>query len=84
MRKRATKKVMKKNRELFSMRSDFALKLGVAQRFKDEDQIYFPHNMDFRLVSLYIHTHKYVRIPLHCDGKGRSIKHALHLKHLCP
>ncbi|GMH34103.1 hypothetical protein BSKO_01937 [Bryopsis sp. KO-2023] len=48
VRKEATRKAKKKNRELFSLRSDFTLKLGVAEKFKEEERFYFPHNVDFR------------------------------------
>lgn len=45
--KSLTSKVKQKNAELFSLRSDFKIKLSIAKRFQD-DVIYFPHNLDFR------------------------------------
>lgn len=84
-RRRAIRKVIKKNREMYSMRSDFALKLGVAQRFKDEDRIYFPHNMDFRLVYLYISLQHFEHrnqneyaLDWHHHIRGVSVFHCCH------
>lgn len=36
------------NRENHSLRSDFLIKLKVAQEFKDIQEIYYPHNLDYR------------------------------------
>ena len=41
------KTIEKRNKELYSLRCDFLIKLGIAQQFKG-DTIYFPHNIDFR------------------------------------
>jgi DNA-directed RNA polymerase len=40
-------RVLKRNGELHSLRSDVDIKLKIADQFKD-DVIYFPHNIDFR------------------------------------
>ena len=46
--KRQCKLVTQKNAELHSMRCDLKLKLWVAEKFLNEDKLYFPHNLDFR------------------------------------
>eukprot|EP00884_Botryococcus_braunii_P018634 jgi/Botrbrau1/5454/Bobra.27_1s0005.1 len=40
-------RVEKRNRELHSLRCDFELKLAVARDYL-EDELYFPHSLDFR------------------------------------
>lgn len=40
-------RVNKQNSELHSLRCDLSIKLGIAEKFKD-DVMYFPHNIDFR------------------------------------
>ena len=45
---RLCKQVNQKNAELHSMRCDMKLKLWVAEKFLDEEKLYFPHNIDFR------------------------------------
>lgn len=42
-----TKRVLKRNAELHSLRCDMHIKLSIAQQFMN-DVIFFPHNMDFR------------------------------------
>jgi DNA-directed RNA polymerase len=45
------------NRELHSQRCDFAIKLEVAREMKNEERIYFPHNVDFRGRAYTMHAH---------------------------
>ena len=45
------------NRELHSQRCDFAIKLQVAREMRDEERIYFPHNVDFRGRAYTMHAH---------------------------
>jgi len=45
---RMCQQVTQKNAELHSMRCDLRLKLWVAKKYLDEENIYFPHNLDFR------------------------------------
>jgi len=42
------KRAKQMNSDLHSLRCDTQIKLGIAQRFKDEEAFYFPFNMDFR------------------------------------
>ena len=42
------KRILRENRENYSQKCDFLYKFRTARVFADEDQIYFPHNMDFR------------------------------------
>jgi len=49
--------VQQRNRELHSLRCDFELKLKVAQVNKDEEGLYFPHNVDFRGRAYTMHPH---------------------------
>ncbi|XWS34241.1 hypothetical protein CRYUN_Cryun21dG0023500 [Craigia yunnanensis] len=42
------KAVRKENNERHSQRCDVELKFAVAQKMKDEDGFYYPHNLDFR------------------------------------
>ncbi|XP_052198102.1 DNA-directed RNA polymerase 2B, chloroplastic/mitochondrial-like isoform X2 [Diospyros lotus] len=42
------KSVKKENAERHSQRSDLELKLAVAQKMKDEEGFFYPHNLDFR------------------------------------
>lgn len=42
------RRVLQKNRDMFSLRCSAKLKLGQAEQFKDYENIYFPYNMDFR------------------------------------
>ena len=46
-----------RNRELHSQRCDFLIKLQVAKEMRDEDRIYFPHNIDFRGRAYTMHVH---------------------------
>jgi DNA-directed RNA polymerase, mitochondrial len=41
-------KVIQALRDEHSLRSDFLLKLNIAQTFSKLDYFYFPHNLDFR------------------------------------
>lgn len=45
---RTLKKVRQGNADLHSLRCDMKLKLRVADMFKEEPNVYFPFNMDFR------------------------------------
>uniref|UniRef100_M4BTL5 DNA-directed RNA polymerase n=1 Tax=Hyaloperonospora arabidopsidis (strain Emoy2) TaxID=559515 RepID=M4BTL5_HYAAE len=42
------RKIEQLNREFHSLRCDTLYKLQVAEEFKDEPELYFPYNMDFR------------------------------------
>jgi len=42
------RRALQTNAELHSLRCDTLIKLGIAQRFKDERAIFFPYNIDFR------------------------------------
>ena len=42
------RRVLQKNRDMFSQRCSARLKLGQANQFKGYEKIYFPYNMDFR------------------------------------
>lgn len=42
------KQIEQHNNELHSLRCDTLYKLQVAEEFKDETELYFPYNMDFR------------------------------------
>lgn len=46
--KRMCAQIKQKNAELHSLRCDLRLKLWVADKFLQEDCVYFPHNLDFR------------------------------------
>lgn len=46
-RKKLVKKLEQKNKDLHSLRCDFALKIAVAKEFLNET-LYFPHSLDFR------------------------------------
>ncbi|CAL6269876.1 unnamed protein product [Bathycoccus prasinos] len=54
---RALNRVKQTNRELHSQRCDFAIKLQVAREMKNEERIYFPHNVDFRGRAYTMHAH---------------------------
>ncbi len=45
------------NRELHSQRCDFAIKIEVAREMRNEERIYFPHNVDFRGRAYTMHAH---------------------------
>ncbi|KAI4346747.1 hypothetical protein L6164_007617 [Bauhinia variegata] len=51
------KSAQKENRERYSQRCDLELKLAVAQKMKDEEGFYYPHNLDFRGRAYPIHPH---------------------------
>jgi DNA-directed RNA polymerase len=50
-------RVKRENRELHSQRCDFLIKLKVAQEMRDEEKIFFPHNIDFRGRAYTMHAH---------------------------
>ena len=54
---RALNRAKQTNRELHSQRCDFAIKLQVAREMKNEERIYFPHNVDFRGRAYTMHAH---------------------------
>lgn len=57
-RRRAAAATKKRNREAHSMRCDLGLKLAVAREFaRNDDAIYFPHNLDFRGRAYPMHPH---------------------------
>ena len=51
------RKALQANRELHALRCDFELKLGVAQKNRDEVALYFPHNIDFRGRAYTMHPY---------------------------
>lgn len=53
----SVRKTKKSNMELHSQRCDFLIKLQVAREMKNEPQIYFPHNLDFRGRAYTMHVH---------------------------
>ncbi|KAF6144774.1 hypothetical protein GIB67_016848 [Kingdonia uniflora] len=50
-------KAKKSNRERHAQRCDIELKLSVAQKLKDEEGFYYPHNLDFRGRAYPMHPH---------------------------
>lgn len=54
---RARKRVQRDNRELHSQRCDFLLKMQVARQMREEERIFFPHNIDFRGRAYTMHAH---------------------------
>ncbi|KAL2338549.1 hypothetical protein Fmac_012995 [Flemingia macrophylla] len=53
----SVKKAEKTNLERHSLRCDTELKLSVAQKMKDEEGFYYPHNVDFRGRAYPMHSH---------------------------
>ncbi|XP_074280847.1 DNA-directed RNA polymerase 3B, chloroplastic [Silene latifolia] len=53
----SVRKVKKINRERHALRCDVELKLSVAQKMKDEEGFYYPHNLDFRGRAYPMHPH---------------------------
>ncbi|KAK1292190.1 hypothetical protein QJS10_CPB17g00167 [Acorus calamus] len=53
----SVKKAKKMNRERHAQRCDIELKLSVAQKLRDEDEFYYPHNVDFRGRAYPMHSH---------------------------
>ncbi|ONM41060.1 DNA-directed RNA polymerase 3 chloroplastic [Zea mays] len=51
------KKAKKTNRELHAERCDTKLKLSVARKMREEDEFYYPHNLDFRGRAYPMHPH---------------------------
>ncbi|XP_054806124.1 DNA-directed RNA polymerase 3B, chloroplastic-like [Prosopis cineraria] len=51
------RKARKLNLERHSQRCDTELKLSVAQKMKDEEGFYYPHNLDFRGRAYPMHPH---------------------------
>lgn len=58
-----------KNRETHALRCEFLLRLSIAQSFKNVEQIYFPHNMDFR--------GRVYPIPPHLNHMGSDVNRGL-------
>ena len=58
-----------KNRENHSLRCEFILRLSIAQCFKTINNIYFPHNMDFR--------GRVYPIPPHLNHMGADLNRGL-------
>jgi len=46
--RRKVAKARKRAAENHSLRCDVVIKLGIAERFKEDERIYFPYNVDFR------------------------------------
>lgn len=63
------KKAQKLNRELISMRADTTHRLSQARKFAPEDQIFLPHNVDFR--------GRAYPIPVHLQHMGCDLTRAL-------
>ncbi|WVZ09510.1 hypothetical protein V8G54_014040, partial [Vigna mungo] len=53
----SVKKAEKINLERHSLRCDTELKLSVAQKMKEEEGFYYPHNIDFRGRAYPMHSH---------------------------
>ncbi|KHN17513.1 DNA-directed RNA polymerase 3B, chloroplastic-like isoform X1 [Glycine soja] len=53
----SVRKAEKINLERHSLRCDTELKLSVAQKMKDEEGFYYPHNVDFRGRAYPMHSH---------------------------
>ncbi|KAK7347625.1 hypothetical protein VNO80_22161 [Phaseolus coccineus] len=53
----SVRKAEKINLERHSLRCDTELKLSVAQKMKDEEGFYYPHNIDFRGRAYPMHSH---------------------------
>lgn len=75
-RRLESQRARKKNAEMHSLRCDMELKLAVARKFLDEDQLYFPHNMDFRSTTFFFSL-----LKLFCF-RGRAYPIPPHLNHL--
>ena len=58
-----------KNRETHALRCEFLLRLSIATSFKNIEQIFFPHNMDFR--------GRVYPIPPHLNHMGADINRGL-------
>ncbi|XP_039132067.1 DNA-directed RNA polymerase 3B, chloroplastic [Dioscorea cayenensis subsp. rotundata] len=52
-----TRKVKKTNSEMHAQRCDIELKLSVARKMRDEENLYYPHNLDFRGRAYPMHSH---------------------------
>lgn len=55
--KLAISQAKRTNSELHSLRCDTELKLGVANKLRDEEAFYYPHNLDFRGRAYPMHPH---------------------------
>ncbi|XP_021750285.1 DNA-directed RNA polymerase 3B, chloroplastic-like isoform X2 [Chenopodium quinoa] len=53
----SVRKAKKINRERHALRCDVELKLSVAQKMRDEEGFYYPHNLDFRGRAYPMHPH---------------------------
>ncbi|XP_028789269.1 DNA-directed RNA polymerase 3, chloroplastic-like [Neltuma alba] len=53
----SARKARKINLERHSQRCDIELKISVAQKMKDEEGFYYPHNLDFRGRAYPMHPH---------------------------
>ncbi|KAK8471174.1 hypothetical protein PHAVU_003G153901 [Phaseolus vulgaris] len=53
----SVRKAEKINLERHSLRCDTELKLSVAQKMKEEEGFYYPHNIDFRGRAYPMHSH---------------------------
>ncbi|CAO2823085.1 unnamed protein product [Amaranthus hypochondriacus] len=53
----SVRKAKKINRERHALRCDIELKLSVAQKMRDEEGFYYPHNLDFRGRAYPMHPH---------------------------
>ncbi|KAL2634219.1 hypothetical protein R1flu_005698 [Riccia fluitans] len=55
--KREAGRIKRINSERHSLRCDTELKLTVARKLRDEEQFYYPHNLDFRGRAYPLHPH---------------------------
>ncbi|KAG0611165.1 hypothetical protein M758_7G120400 [Ceratodon purpureus] len=55
--KQAISQAKRTNSERHSLRCDTELKLGVANKLRDEEAFYYPHNLDFRGRAYPMHPH---------------------------
>ena len=55
--RRERRRAEKINAELHSERASMQLKLDVAAAYRDEEQIFYPHNVDFRGRAYPMHAH---------------------------
>ncbi|KAG2523190.1 hypothetical protein JM16_005429 [Phytophthora kernoviae] len=63
------RKIEQLNREMHSLRCDTLYKLQVAEEFKDEPELYYPYNMDFR--------GRVYPIPPHLNHLGSDLSRSL-------
>eukprot|EP00958_Prasinococcus_capsulatus_P004595 scaffold422_cov399-Prasinococcus_capsulatus_cf.AAC.12 len=55
--KRLHREAIQRNQDMHSQRCDTLLKLAIASDFRDEEKLFFPHNLDFRGRAYPLHPH---------------------------